>query len=543
MANVYEFKFDDHRYDHLKNRLIDQFFLNHDACHTSLLGGTDGDRIINNFSISSDGKCNIVMYNKKNGSSFDLTMFFAKMNYNMDVTKKNKKIYHGKQKQGDKSVSTTYNVNEKDIMVFGITLGDIVKCFHNFTHESNESNESNKSRDDIVFNVDSERNKQIRNLIKKILTIDTSNGNVKNTIGVLGDGNSSNFSTWSDLEKKGFIEKWDNSIDGFFNRIIYFSINSVNSLLHVVRNTKKNKNKFCTVKINESAFVSFFDSISKIDLATRIMNMYLFGNDYTDQVNSDNGPIILKFDVPKSIPEILKQLIDEENECIDRTIIRAKVNLMYHKLVKTPSNKQKELLETKYKPTVLSNATDIPNFIPYFALRNIYLDHFTLKVNSNDRIGGGGMYTDLDHVIDVFDESIRNLKDQKYKFISNKREATIHTFRQYGCSCFWCRNPRYKPMKDINMANNDEIEDGKYIFEHPNSEDYETEFDSPTVYIDPNEYIPYTEDIDDVDNDVDSDEIKNIEWGSEPIDIISHDMHHYWPASDISNDGEWTGYW
>jgi hypothetical protein len=361
--------------------------------------------------------------------------------------------------------------------------------------------------------VDNGRNKQITNLIKKVMTIDTSNGNAKNTIGIFGDGNSSNFSVWSDLEKKGFIEKWDNSIDGFFNRIIYFSINSINSLLHVVRNTKKNKKKFCTVKINESAFSSFFDGISKIDLATRILSTYLFGNDYADQVSSHNDPVILEFDVPKSIPEILKQLIDEENECIDRAVIRTKVNLMYHKLTKTPSNKQKELLETKYKPTVFSNVTDIPNFIPYFALRNIYFDHFILKVNSNDRIGGGGMHTDMDHIIDVFDESIRNLKDQKYKFISNKREGAIHTFRQYGCSCFWCRNPRYKSMKDITLANNDEIEDGKFIFEHPNSEDYETEFDSPTVYIDPNEYIPYSDEEWTHDFDGESTDVTS-EWGT-----------------------------
>ena len=154
-----------------------------------------------------------------------------------------------------------------------------------------------------------------------------------------------------------------------------------------------------------------------------------------------------QFEIPLSIPEIMQKFY--KNDLTD----------LYNRIMKTPNQKQQDLLNTKYRPYIFDNFRQVPDSYPTFALRNVYLKTW-IENDPNNR-----NYNCLDDKNLLFKER-EYKKTEKYNWTaphkskrhnSCKKKKNLGNHSKHGCS-LWCHSGLVTKMsrKELTKNNYDE---------------------------------------------------------------------------------------
>ncbi len=162
-----------------------------------------------------------------------------------------------------------------------------------------------------------------------------------------------------------------------------------------------------------------------------LLHYYVYG------VKPDKKYTVHHFDEPKNIPSILEYIYQKEKTEPTRLLIE---QLNVHL-----TDKQKEELQTRYKPLYIKNIEAISQDYPSYALRNIYLDYYTDDL--------------LDQVRDILRKEKHRHTIPKLKFREEKRGHRIpwaqvqRSAASQFCNCDYCigranRSKKQKPQID-----------------------------------------------------------------------------------------------
>ncbi len=162
-----------------------------------------------------------------------------------------------------------------------------------------------------------------------------------------------------------------------------------------------------------------------------LLHYYVYG------VNPDKKYAIHHFDEPKNIPSILEYIYQREKTEPTRLLIE---QLNTHL-----TDKQKEELQTRYKPLYIKNIEAISQDYPGYALRNIYLDYYTGDL--------------LDQVREILRKEKHRHTIPKLKFREEKCGHRIpwaqvqRSASSKFCNCDYCigranRSKKQKPQSD-----------------------------------------------------------------------------------------------
>jgi hypothetical protein len=286
---------------------------------------------------------------------------------------------------------------------------------------------------------DKKVNEQVHKLIKKALSVDVSNIDCRDALGVYNLKKNTIY-LWEGLRRQGWIKKNQNeskslSFDAFCKKMVYLSEDTVNALVF-----KTSRDNDLTLVNDE--WVKMFNNLTNAGLVGKLFKYFLFGED-PEEID---GAVELQFNPPKLIPEILKQILDKTND--------ADYQKCYDRVMKTLNKSEAKLLEEKFPVQTFSSTGRVPDHYPMFALRNIKVE----------RWNGLGMLNN--HWVHY----MRNVKDEHFKFKA-QRSTSRNVKYVYHCGCSMCKPVKKGSKKEIGQLWKQTLKDAEWAF------DYEHDYD------------------------------------------------------------------
>lgn len=347
----------------------------------------------NSFRIDGDGVVDLVYKNKINFVTFKIAVRFARLTYDICLEKSNINYNYN-----DKNI-----IVRKDIHVVGVTVGDLLKHFYH----------NNK---DIPSKEDEYENDKMIKLIKKSLSVDTTNAKITDVLGKIRFTRKT-IRLWENLAEEKFIDRGESNFVGFCNKIIILSEGMFYKLF--VKN-----NVFIPC---DKYYYNIFNNLSNKTIVVKLLRYHLYNKDPEDGLNNCET---IYFDSPTPVPEILEYFYKKYN---DERYMEA-----YRKVMKTLNSGQMQDMAKRYgSPTTFKSIQKINDEYPMYAFRNISLEQW-----KND---------------DLFDlewhdsEYMRSKKYQKIKYKMQKSDKVIPVEFRFGCSYWrtwkdwnWDENKKFK---------------------------------------------------------------------------------------------------
>jgi hypothetical protein len=401
---------------YLATKFVDELAIWHAPSYLSAFGK---ECVVNSFSCQSDGNIEIPI--KTEIESFEINLYFGLTNFQIQLLTKNRmwddhKLISDKTNEPYGSI-----VLRNKLKTQLITVGDIFKMYY-------------------YFNKDTAQKDLIWKTLKKTLNSDTYDNKHENILGQAEGGN------------------------------IYF-INEKNNNNHTLESLCKSKiiiNNEIGSQIyyllkwrspNIEKITQIIETIS--DYAIKLIKYYLYHEplDHCMVVQD----CVLKFEEPKSLPNILKELGEQAtNNKIKHHYLK-----YYFKLTKQLSHPQQAVLDEQYPPFVLKKQIQL-NGYPIFAMRNIYYSEWNSSdftnfecgfIEKNDLI----KYDKYKYQYHTFGKHLHThtdlLKSNGFPYICHKKELKISNFIK-------------DEIKSINIEKYD-LE--KYY------QDHENDFDEPEI--------------------------------------------------------------
>jgi hypothetical protein len=387
---------------------------------------------INHFNIAEDSFVELLFHviknNDNNDDSFKITVKSYKINFNITLFKQNKFYQTYKNyllSSNEKELD--YNIVQKNVYAFGITVSDLIKIYY---HNNNNLMNTQKNNEDNDDNKDSLKpselldKKLLTNFIKKALQHDTSSIDCKNVLGVISNYNPL-FHLWNDPCMDNFISNKGglNNLNEFYDKILYFSVNDIYSLLYYSNKKDNNINSPISTldtKIFCERLNKMFSEYTSEKHVHKLFKYFYYKID--PEINDSVDCYI--FEQPISIPDALKYVYDiTKNE---------KCMFYYNKLTKIDDKKLSELDE-KYKPYTVKILNSLPTNYPFFALRYIYITEWNTYSPSNTNTLNG---------IELIYNNYMNINKSnklKYKKLRSNNQESAKYRQLYGyCRCDWC---------------------------------------------------------------------------------------------------------
>lgn len=337
------------------------------------------------FRIDNDGTIDLLYKNRSNNDTFKITTRFARLNYSIRLEKSNVNYSLAQNNMENEDNIIT----RKNIRLVGITVGDLLKHFYHINIKVH------KIETELTLDEDENENDKMIKLVKKSLSIDTSNARITNVLGKYHSKRGT-FHLWENLEK--YIDKGESDFTGFCNKILFLTerlFNKVNKFYYNKENNKENEK----VVFDEKYYQNFFNNLTNKAIVERLLKYYMY-NEYPENgLYSQN----YYFEEPTLVPEILKYLYEKYND---------NVYMEQYNLVMKPLNTgQTQELEKRYKPTVFKSIQNVNKEYPLYAFRNIYLTEWS----------SGDLFELKYH----YGDYMRSVKNQKYKYKSGISDKVI----------------------------------------------------------------------------------------------------------------------
>lgn len=278
---------------------------------------------------------------------------------------------------------------DRRIQLIGVAVGDILKQYY-YANQKNDGFRKDVFPDtsDVAEN---ENDKLLFNkFLKKSLLVDTTMTDIPNVLGLYLFENKS-INLWDHLKIDGIVSKEQNKFEEFCKKILYLSIDSINSLM------SKNIDK--TLFVREEACLNMFNTLSDKTIVGKILGYYFY-NENPEFVYDSRAQ---EFNPPKSIPDILKYMKEKynDNHCLD----------MYNKIMKKLNNHEQKNLAEKYPAITFNSCEKIPEEYPIYSLRNVYIKYWE--------------HNDVSRLKYMYFEQRLAIKNNKYKYKSTISDKTI----------------------------------------------------------------------------------------------------------------------
>jgi len=390
---------------------------------------------INYFNLNDNGSTEITYRHKVNDDTFKITVKFVEANYSLDLEKNNRCFSEYRYDNHSASESNSYNITRKNVQLFCISVGDLLKHFYN-----NNRDEKNLVIIDNLDSNSSNENEKAIKLLKKAQTIETSPLNSKDVLGLYVKYRKI-FYPWDNLKIGNFITKGDNDFNGFCRKVLYFSTGMIRDL---VIYTKDKQPTIWNEKCNK-----LFNELSDRTIITKLFRYFLYNEDPELHGTQD----IFYFDTPTTVPDILMYFYGKtnDNQYVD----------LYNKVMKKLNAHQMNDLESKYKPIVFKSMQKVPPEYPIYALRNVRLEQWKLSGYNND----------LYNVKDQYFYYMRTVKNEKQKFRATINKKVIPINKRFMHNYDHCDK---KDLKSRSLQLKSEIDDAFdeiYFEEYSDDED------------------------------------------------------------------------
>jgi len=328
--------------------------------------------------ISSCGNEICLTYENPINSSFNLNIKYSKIVKEYRVYSYNKKEYE--------------LIKNKEYK-FQIPITELIKYFYNRNDIQKMYPKGSKINDYEQY----KKNEKINNLIKKIINSGAQKLNYNNWL--------SWYDTVKYLKDGKKVEKDISHLDEFCSCVENFSASH-----------------------HEEINAITFDNVMEFKDADKILNYFLFGNQYLiDQMNK-KAETLIKFSYPKSIPEILKDKYEDDGDEISYH--------MYHKLIKSKDHNYDLYIKSL-------NEINDHSILSFSALKDTYMDQFDFR---HDYIRIKMMYEQYGFFLRVskIKNKIKNCDNKNVVEIGTEF-ASIDGKKFYGGNRHsWYNNPREK---------------------------------------------------------------------------------------------------
>ena len=380
---------------------------------------------INDFKLNDKGHVELSYRHRVNEDIFKIVVKFVDVSFNIEIEKKNRYFLEYKNDRDNKNLS--YGIIRKNIQLFGITVGDLLKHFSYNNQDEKNLTIIENSQDNPSNCTKNTENDRALNLLKKIRSIDIPIIDIRDVLGLYAN-RSKTIYLWECVRVNGFLSKGDNDFTGFCKKMLYFPTSVIYDLV------QKKKDEY--VLSNEKCY-KLFNQLSDKAIVIKLLRYFLYNENPELQVQEKTH----HFDTPMPIPEILKYFHAKtnDNKYID----------LYHKIIKKLNGNQQKEIVIKYKPMVFKSINNIPLEYPFFALRNISLESWTHSVGYGD--------DDLSCIVAHYDNYMMAMKNSKckYKLSVNKKIIPVGK-RFFNSRCYDSKDNRQNKMSEIQS----EIVDG-----------------------------------------------------------------------------------
>ncbi|AYV84963.1 MAG: hypothetical protein Satyrvirus1_49 [Satyrvirus sp.] len=409
----------------------------------------------NSLLFSALGTTNLTFIDETSTQTFEIALKFAKFSFDIDIegTRISRHFQHYQENICKLKIA-------KKVQLIGVSVGDIFKHYYytNYGKKNFQSDPPNEIEieieieNEIETGTDAKENILFEKHIKKSLSIDTSNSNVADALGILSHVRSIILWDFNSTEKLTTKKQTINFGD-FCGKILYMSVDTINDLL------KRSQDN--VIYTNDSLCTKVFEELTNEVLVKKLLRYFLYGENPETSREVD----IHIFDPPKNIPDILKD-IEKENK---------NFHYYYHKIMKTPNKREQETLQ-KYQPTTFKNMKQVPETYPPYSLRTISLENW-------DSLS-------FTYLMALCDSYVKYRKNGKFKFKSEKISKISRINDPYfyigkcDCDCKWCKKSfrrLHEQKLSEYMAENDIFNDDKYDDLSDFGEDNEQPCTVPTL--------------------------------------------------------------
>lgn len=364
------------------------------------------------------------------GSSFQLMIHWAKLEYNLDIERHNRgfETYH------DLSIIDGSNINRKNVQLVGITVGDLLKYYY-YNHKSNKNKE-------VVLDKNEQDTFEIDYHLKRATAYET--GDICDVNNVLGLYNhtKSTINLWNSLKYIGHKNKDTYGLREFCSKMVYLSDTTINNLFRF----KKSKGNSELIKFQfETLCDKLFNSLVNDHVTNKLLRYYL----YNEEPNIDEGSdTIYYYEPPQFLTTILKEMHHKNKDNIY-------TNMYYLIMKKLNTREQKEL--EKYPLGVFNSIQSVPRSYPTYAYRNVILKQWSNRA---------GLYFFMGNDMQKLQRRIQNNHDamtnQKHKY---KLKITTKPEKLTQCYSHWRRSDKGKlktkqiklfyELNDFSLVDND----------------------------------------------------------------------------------------
>jgi hypothetical protein len=340
----------------------------------------------NSFKIDGDGSIDLVYKNKMNFDTYKITARFARLTYNIHLERSNINYKH---QENDDNLMI-----RKDVHVIGVTIGDLLKHFYHNNKDKKSIDFVNTNDDENETTESNKENDKMQKLIKKSVSIDTSNAKITNVIGKLVFKKKT-IRLWENLVQEKFIDRGENSFIGFCNKIIFLSEGMFYSIYH----------KDNAVVCNDKYYNNIFNNLSDKTIVTKLLRYHLYNENPEDNLRDRMiNYETFYFDHPIPVPEILEQFYKYFN---DEEYMK-----IYRKVMKPLNGGETQDMAKRYSsPTTFKSLQNINDEYPMYAFKNISLKQWK--------------YSDVWELEWHEWDYIRSKKNQKIKYKMQRSDKII----------------------------------------------------------------------------------------------------------------------
>ena len=298
----------------------------------------DHAKKINHFQLVPLSKAQVNYRHTVSGDSFTVELHLASICYSFETN-----IYLS-------TVKTQPPVELKRYIVFGVTVGDLLK----YAHKAMSTEE--KHQHSINDWQSTEKDK-----LKKAMKVETGDAALPKDFLVCCSENK-NIHLWEKIKDAGFLPKTNVgklNFTSFCNKIILFNTVAAR---------------------NAASSDQCFNNLIDHETVKLILRYFLYGTLSSPETK-------LEFDSPKLLPEVLREMYEDSGKEDYKNALTSVMRKL---------NKRQQLeLETKYKPTIFRDLLQVEKHYPVWALRSVLVRkweprHLSCIADHSSRLWGKG---------------------------------------------------------------------------------------------------------------------------------------------------------
>lgn len=355
---------------------------------------------IRQFRLVDDGTVEILYKHQINANTYTITLQLALLSFNLDIQRSNRLYHQYLYDQCNLAPPINHNIVRKNLQVWGITVGDLLKHFYyNGGVESLQRYFSQTNSEDQDPEITKETGNRclpfqmVAKFLKKVPSVETSTTDSTHALGLYVHHMKTIY-LWDHLTMKASA---DNTFQGFCRQILYFSASTIQSLIEFDSHKER--------VINRESWRQLFNQLSNDQIVSQLFKYFFHNEDPELAITNE----IYYFDPPKSLPLIFKYFYEKTN---DQNYL-----YFYHQVMKKLNKNQQNQLKEKYQPIVLQSIEKVPNEYPIYSFRNIFLKQWTCTTS--------GFKCDLDNLRSRYLLHKKAITDQKYKYRCTRSQKII----------------------------------------------------------------------------------------------------------------------